>query len=118
MEALKLANIAKKIRIEKDKKLSDYGKNVDKYARSIVVNGIKFNWYQGAYGNSSVYDILHNQFDNKIVCDAASSFLTNNFGLFMEHLAIHHETLATKEMNQLMKQKQEIEDCIEQLNKL
>lgn len=118
MEALKLANMAKKIRVEKDKIQSDYGKNVDKYARSIVVNCIKFNWYQGDYGSSSVYGILHNQFDNKIVCDAASSFMTNNFGLFLEHLAKHHEALARKEMDKLIKQKNEIEDCIEQLNKL
>lgn len=118
MEALKLANMAKKIRVEKDKIQSDYGKNVDKYARSIVVNGIKFNWYHGSFGSSSVYGILHNQFDNQIVCDAASSFLTQNFELFMEHLAIHHEALARKEMDKLIKQKQEIEDCIEQITKL
>jgi len=79
---------------------------------------MKFNWYQGSYGNSSVYDILHNQFDNQTVCDAASSFLTQNFGLFLEHLAKHHEALARKEMDKLIKQKQEIEECIEQITKL
>jgi hypothetical protein len=117
MEALKLAGMAKKIRIEKDKKQSDYGKNVDKYARNIVVNDIKFNWYEGSFGSSSVYDILHNQFDHRTVSDAASSFMTQNFELFMEHLASHYETLARKEMDKLLKQKEEIEDCIAQLTK-
>jgi hypothetical protein len=118
MEALKLADIAKKIRIEKEKIQSDYGKNVDKYARNVVIKSMNFNWYKGSFGNSSVYNILHDQFDHQTVCDAASSFMTQNFELFMEHLAIHHESLAKKEMDKLLKQKEEIENCIAQLTKL
>ena len=114
--ALDNIQMSKKILSEIEKtKANDYGTNIDKYARNIVAEKISFNWYYGSYGSSSVYDILHNQFNQQLVNKAISSYLTKNFKDVMKEISNAYLDEARKAKQNLVSQKEIIEKFLEEL---
>ena len=115
-QALSNIEMSKKILSEIEKTKSDYGKNIDKYDRSIYVEKIRFNWYYGSYGSSSVYDVIHNYFDKELVNKAISSYLTKNFEDVMKEVANAYLNQAKDAKQELVSQKEIIEKFLKEID--
>lgn len=114
--ALNNIQMSKKILSEIEKTKNNYGTNIDKYDRNIVAEKISFNWYYGSYGSSSVYDILHNQFNKELVNKAISSYLTKNFKEVMKEISNAYLNEAKAAKQNLVSQKEIIEKFLEELS--
>lgn len=112
MKALDRIKMAKRIRAEIPKKQKDYGNNVDKYNKGFCEVSAKFNWYQGSFGSSSVYDILHNNFERELVNRTLVNFLNRNVDVILELLAKEYEAEALKEKQSMLDTKKIIEEFL------
>jgi hypothetical protein len=118
MKQLVLLKTAKDLLLELEKKQDDYGSSIDKYYRKIGVSA-SFEWKYGSYGSSSVYDVksirnINKDIMNKVVND----FINKNFDEVVKLISDAHKVQATKDIDEILKQKEDIEEILLLANSL